>query len=512
MGNEKEKIKFDKESLERATLSGADAEIVQRYGSAVKEHITAYSGIDNETGKILKKSLKSISQSKVNPKHADQNIKQQAGFSAEVLDVANKNTENIINKNPTRKVRADDVGKVNDEYFDTFMLDKNGEIIKGSGTQMKFVGKNPKEAYDKLNSKDYDKYFDNDVPVELPHDYYDSVKEISEQEIKKLEAAYKKQVAEGKTEQAEYTKQKLSRAKKINKNIRKSSVSNKQAVSARLHPKLETAKNIGKISNKAGLEAAKIGVAVGGVSSIVQNVVAIAKGEEETEEAIKNVVKDTGKAAVFSYGSGFAGSAVKGVMQNAGSTYVRALSKTNLAGTIVNVAVTSTKVVSKYVRGEISGTECVENLGQEGVGLIASSMGAAVGQALIPIPVVGAMVGSMVGYAISSASYGVLTSSLKEAKLSEEERQRVEQECEEQIELIRKYRAELEELITEYLSEKATVFQDAFDGIKSALEIGDIDGFITGTNMITQNLGKEVQFENMEEFNEIMSSSDSFKL
>lgn len=512
MNKKDEKKKFDKETLKRAGISGADAEIVQRYGSAVKEYVIAYSGVDNEAGKVLKKSLKEISKSKVNPKYAEQNIKQQAGFSAEVLDVANTNAKNIIDKNPNRKVRADDVGRVNDELVDLFQRDAKGNIIEGSGTQMKFVGKDAKDAFKKHQSKEYDKYFENDVPIEVPSDDYDGIIQASKERVQELEKQYKKQLSEGKTEQAEYTKQKLSRAKEINKNIRKSTVSNKQAVAARKNPKLETAKYIGKVSNKAGLEASKIGAVVGGVTSIVQNVVSIAKGEEDVGEAAINIVKDTGKAAAFSYGTGFAGATIKGVMQNAGSGYVRTLSKTNLAATAVNVAVTSTKVVSKYVKGEISGAECVENLGQEGVGLIASSMGATVGQVLIPIPVVGAMVGSMVGYAISSASYGVLTSSLKEAKLSEEERKIVEQECEEQIELIRQYRAELEQVISEYLTEKATAFVDAFDGIKTALDIGDIDGFISGTNMISQAMGKDVQFENMDEFNEIMNSDISFKL
>ena len=512
MGSKKEKIKLDKEAIERAALSGSNAEIVQRYGSAVKEYVTIYNGVDNETGKVLQKSLKSVSKSKVNPEYAKQNIKQQAGFSAELMDTANTNADNIINKNPTRKVRADDVGKVNDQLYDTLQLDANGKIIEGSGTQIKFVGNSPEDALKKLASKKFEKYYDNDVPVEVPSDYYDKIISSADQKIKELEQQYEKQISLGKTETAEKTKAQIAKYKKIREGTKKSTVSNKEAMIARTKPTIATAKKIGKVSNQAGIEAAKVGAVVGGATSVVQNVVSLVKGEIDAEEAAKNVAKDTGKAAAFSYGSGFAGAAVKGIMQNAGSEYVRALSKTNLAGTAVNVAVTSTKVISKYVKGEIDGVECVENLGKEGVGLIASSMGATIGQALIPIPVVGAMVGSMVGYAISSASYDVLKSALEEEKLSKEERQRVEKECEEQIALIREYREELEKLISQYLTEKVTVFHDAFDGIKAALDLGDIDGFIIGANMITKNLGNEVQFESMQEFDEIMNSDISFKL
>ena len=62
-------------TLTNAVQSGAAAEVVQRYGSAVKEHFVAFSGADNETGERLKKGLKDIAGSKVNPKYEAQNLK-----------------------------------------------------------------------------------------------------------------------------------------------------------------------------------------------------------------------------------------------------------------------------------------------------------------------------------------------------------------------------------------------------------------------------------------------------
>ena len=55
-----------KEEMDRLTaagITGAAAETVQRYGSAVKEHAAAYAGQDNESGKQLKKGLKEYIQS-----------------------------------------------------------------------------------------------------------------------------------------------------------------------------------------------------------------------------------------------------------------------------------------------------------------------------------------------------------------------------------------------------------------------------------------------------------------
>ena len=84
MEDKKEKENKNEENLKKASVEGAAAEIVQRYGSANKEHLVAYSGIDNEINKKLKKSLDSISKEKINPDYEFQNTQQQAGFAAEV--------------------------------------------------------------------------------------------------------------------------------------------------------------------------------------------------------------------------------------------------------------------------------------------------------------------------------------------------------------------------------------------------------------------------------------------
>ena len=98
----------------KVALEGANFEAVQRYGNAAKQHYVAYSGIDNEAGKQLSKGLKSISKSRVNPDYQSQNIKQQAGFSAEVKSIARKNAQNIIDGKSNKFIRTDDFGNVND--------------------------------------------------------------------------------------------------------------------------------------------------------------------------------------------------------------------------------------------------------------------------------------------------------------------------------------------------------------------------------------------------------------
>ena len=118
----------------------------------------------------------------------------------------------------------------------------------------------------------------------------------------------------------------------------------------------------------------------------------------------------------------------------------------------------------------------------------------------------------MFGYALASASYGTLLSALKEADLAAQKREYIEKVCEEQIQLIREYRCEVEELITKYLTTNMDIFYDAFSGIKSALEIGDVDGVITSSNQITEALGKKSLFNNMDELEFLMASNATIKI
>lgn len=110
------------------------SEIVDRYGSANAEHIIAYSGVNNETGQVLQKGLKKISTHEVHADYVDDNLRQQAGFSAEVKQTARTNAANIINKSDERIARTDDIpvdGKkaVNHQRFDHARVDEHGSPI-----------------------------------------------------------------------------------------------------------------------------------------------------------------------------------------------------------------------------------------------------------------------------------------------------------------------------------------------------------------------------------------------
>lgn len=190
--------KEHKKKIEQQALAGATAETVKRFGSAIKEHFVALSGNDRENGTEATRSLKSISESKVSKEYEKTNIKQQAGFSAEVKSVAKDKADKIIMGEKKRVSRTDDVvrqtdnrgrniGGTNDQLFDLVEVNPDGTIIEGTARQLKFVGGDAKECAKKLLEKKYDKYRDSDVPIEIPKDFYDKVQADYAERISKLD-------------------------------------------------------------------------------------------------------------------------------------------------------------------------------------------------------------------------------------------------------------------------------------------------------------------------------------
>ncbi|MDD2478674.1 MAG: hypothetical protein PHS31_02135 [Victivallaceae bacterium] len=499
-------------------LAGLASDVIERHGSGVKEHIVAYSGVDYEDGTILKRSLKDVNSyergdSQTNPNYANL-TKSQAGFSAEIKEVSRRRADEVIKGKKPTTVRTDDIpGHVNDPLFDiTSAIDNNGNPIPSASVQMKFVGSSPKAAVDKMLTKDYQKYIDNDVPLMVSRDYYDGMKLSLCEKISSLEKQIKKVNEEGKTDIAASKQAQLDNCKKLNKNLIKSKVTNAEAIEARNNPVLSTAKDIANVSHKAGIAQAQTGVAWGGSMSLIRNFIAVCKREKNSKEATLAVVGDTTSAGALSYATAFGGSAIKGGMQNAKSGLCRNISKTNLPAYIAVSTLEIGKTLKSFFSGDIDDVQCLEELGEKGYNLVGSSMFAVLGQAAIPIPVIGALAGSMIGYALSSASYNVLLDSLKSAKLSFENRKRIETQCAEAEKMIKEYRIEFENRINKSLKQKQKMFSQIFSEIAIALQAGDCESYITATNKITKACGGDVLFENLNECDDLMTSEGTIRI
>ena len=496
-----------------AGLSGAAFETVSRYGSAQKEHIFAYTGTDYENNVTLKRGgLRHISESKVHPDYENSNLRSQAGYAAENKYAARENASHIIRGDRVR-IRHTDTGDSGryDELRD-HLVTRDGRII--GGEQMKFVGDDARQCLNaKLLSKDYEKYLDNDIDITLPSDYFKpdaSGKPEIIGEIDSKIASLKKQIDSGKLDRETLAgkERQLRKCQKLKRLVKNSNISKAEALEARNHPEWSTIKDMTKVAHEAGWEQAKTGAVIGAAISSAMNALAVIRGDKNAGEATRDIATATAAAAATGYITAAAGSLIKGSMQNSASSVLRAASKSNLPAAMVTAGIEASKIIKKCLAGELSAGECSAELGEAGANMIGSSLFAVAGQILIPIPVAGAMAGSMIGCAITSASLGVLKTALREENLERQRRIMIERECEDHIRRLREFEKELDRYFERYFEDMKDSLTGALSQMKTALNTADSGMFVRGCNSITEKLGGKVAFSNRSEFDSMMASDE----
>ena len=251
-------------------------------------------------------------------------------------------------------------------------------------------------------------------------------------------------------------------------------------------------------------EAGKAGATNAGVTAVtmsgIMNLVSVIKGEKSGEDAVTDTIKDGGKAAVTGYAMGGGLTVVSQSLSYSSSEFIQALAKNNVPGKVITAVMVTGDTLKKWGEGEITTQECLIQLGDKGLNMATMGYSMAVGQALIPIPIVGGAVGALVGSMLTSNLYNGLINDLQTKQLEHEERMRIIAECNAAAEQSRRFREELEEYLDAYFQEYRTCFNDALSSMQLAYEMGDADGVIAGANDITRKLGGKVNYETVEEF------------
>lgn len=214
----KKKQKYS--NITDATIMGSTSEESVLYASANREYLS-----------VLDR-LEEISKRKINPNYINQNINQQAGFSAELKEQAHANADNILARKPERIVQYDDLSSEkksqvkklfpnyaapskNHEILDYISVDEKGNVIPSTLTQSKFVGRNGAECFEKFLSKDYEKYLKNGVNMEIPKDFFGDFQKEANIKIKSLESRIAKQKELGDFQKAANLEEKLQKCKTI---------------------------------------------------------------------------------------------------------------------------------------------------------------------------------------------------------------------------------------------------------------------------------------------------------
>ncbi len=500
-----------------ATIMGSTGEESALHASANREHFSAFD------------KLEEISKRKINPNYIKQNINQQAGYSSEIKEQARVNEHNILAKKRERIVQYDDLSSEqkaqvknlfpdyatpskNHELVDYVRVDRKGNVISNTITQSKFVGKDGEECFKKLLSKDYEKYFENGAKMNVPKDYYRDIQKAADAKIESLESQIAKQKGLGDFQKSAHLEEKLQKCKTIKAHTRPASITKAEAIEARLNPKLSTAKDVASVSHQAGMNAAQTGVLIGGGVSLVTNVYECIANGKDPIKALKHTAIATLKGGVLSYGSAFASSSLGGLMQSSANRIIQSLGKGSAPAMIVGACVANATILGRYFSGKIDGTELLKRLGKANATLISSGAMAVAGQALIPIPVVGALVGGFVGAILSETCFNAFLKAREEAKLVRQRRIEIERECHEFIKLLEIYQNQFKEVFEKYFHETTRFFNQSFDELERASYTGDADLGIGINNKIQERLGQKALFDNKQEGWELITSNKDIRM
>ena len=521
---------------ENTTVIGmAQQSLIQKYGEATSQMIQAYKGTRYDcNGNDLNhqgRSLKEISEYKLNRQYKQQNIKQQSGFSAELLDEARKNKQRIIDNGQTRIRTTDGLGDTNNTQYDHVTVDESGQVIEGSGTQMKFLrtgidkdGNRTFNVIDKL-AKD-EKWNRYDGKIDIPKGDYNEAVEYADRQIQKLQKQVEKAQQNGNIELANKLNKQVIGYEKAKERIREADVTAEEAIEARLKPTKFVAKEVIKDSHCAGVQAAKGAIIMSGSISVAQNLYAMIAEGKAIEEAVRDVTKTTAKSCVIAYGIGAGGTTLKSLMHSSSKELVRKIGTTNVPTMIATSAVEISKSIKRYAMGEIDEEALVEELGQKGTGMLAagfaSATGATVGGAIgsiIPVvgtaigATVGGFIGSMIGYSASSMIYTGVLDTIKSEKISAERRIILEELSKKAIEEEENYRKKLTTYANEQYNMRESMCIQLFQQIKESILENNIDEFIHSMNQVGDVFGIELQFSSFKEIDEFMlDESTVFKL
>lgn len=264
--------------------------------------------------------------------------------------------------------------------------------------------------------------------------------------------------------------------------------------------------NVVKTGHKAGVQGAQNAGYTTLTMSGINNTVSVIKGEKSSKEAIEDTVRDGGKAAVMGYFMSGGLTVASHSLSNASSSFMQMLAKSNVPGKVITAIAVTGNTLKKWGNGEITTQECLIELGDKGLNMATMGYSMAVGQALIPIPIVGGAVGALVGSMLTSSLYNDLINTLQTKELEHRERQRIIAECHAAAEQTKVFRKELEVYLESYFKEYKDCFDGALSTMRFAYQAGDADGIIVSANEITRKLGGRVYYESVEEFKDFLDS------
>ena len=271
--------------------------------------------------------------------------------------------------------------------------------------------------------------------------------------------------------------------------------------------KARKAKNIAGAFHDAGCDAAVQSAGTTALNGVISCITAAAQGKKVTEKDLMQVAANTAKSATSSYATTGALTVLNRTLAKSGNEVLKMLGNSNAAGKALMAVQVAGDSVMKLLNHEISVGEATERIAKNTSQVAIVGEAAAIGQGLIPIPVVGAAVGSLCGMVICKGLMGFFDEETQRAH-RKDERQQIKDKYQLVSELLDQYTRQYEECAKEYNLRKAEFYGDQLRSIENAYAREDYASITKSCQNISTALtgNKDGQFETLDDLCDFLNS------
>ena len=255
----------------------------------------------------------------------------------------------------------------------------------------------------------------------------------------------------------------------------------------------------GREAVDTGMKTAGASAVIGWALSAVRNGVAYSKGEIDGKQVVENITKDTVKAGVRGGATGALGVGIRYVAKLGGP---KVLARSNVACAVAAWLIETGIAVYQYARGDISGQEAGERIGGTACGTVSNiGIAAVAGTVFGPI---GSIVGGIAGYLLSSHVYQSCIAVFRNARLAEEDAERVVALSQQAVEAMRQQRRQIENRLAAYLDKRQERLDRYFDEIDHAILTKQPEDAVQALGGLVSASGLKPLFRDFQEFDRCM--------
>ncbi len=228
--------------------------------------------------------------------------------------------------------------------------------------------------------------------------------------------------------------------------------------------------------------------------------------KKASKERILELAKNIGKASGDAYIKGIGINVFKNYLNSSSHIIAKRLGQTSLPALLVIYANNIIFTSKKLVDGEIDTDQYVGEMSKIFSEMSVSSAGITIGQVVIPIPVVGGIIGGMVAYTLNQTYFDSLLNLLKSRVESEvaleEERVRVQNKIAE----LRRVRKEFEAKFEDQYNQCRQFFEQKLEDVQYGILNNNRDSVIQALNDITRCHGGVVAECSTDELEDLVRS------